>query len=77
VSSPVPLLPPRTRQGPDDSVREVIHTFGEATNADAAEPVAQSDIDTDDPDHRVNPLLAVVIGMAFMFGALALLLAFG
>jgi hypothetical protein len=50
---------------------------GEATNADAAEPVAQSEIDTDDPDHRVNPLLAVAVGMAFMFGALALLLAFG
>lgn len=33
--------------------------------------------DTDDADHRVNPLLAVVIGMAFMFGTLALLLAFG
>ena len=77
MSLPAPLFPPRTRQGPGDSAREVIHTSGEATNADAAEPVAQSDIDTDDPDHRVNPLLAVIIGMASMFGALALLLAFG
>jgi hypothetical protein len=77
VSSPAPLLLPRTRQGPGDSAREVFHTSGEATNAEAAEPVAQSEIDTDDPDHRVNPLLAVAIGMAFMFGALALLLAFG
>jgi hypothetical protein len=77
VSSPAPLLPPRTRQGPGDSARELIYMSGEATNADAAEPVAQSEIDTDDPDHRVNPLLAVAIGMAFMFGALALLLALG
>ncbi|HWX28960.1 MAG TPA: hypothetical protein VNZ53_16160 [Steroidobacteraceae bacterium] len=76
MSSPAPLLPARTRQGPVDSAREV-HISGEATNADAAEPVAQSEIDTDDPDHRVNPLLAVAVGMAFMFGALALLLAFG
>ena len=50
---------------------------GEAANADVPEPVAQSDIDSDDPGHRVNPLLAVVVGMAFMFGVLALLLAFG
>jgi hypothetical protein len=77
VSSPAPLLPPRTRHGPGDSAREVIHLPGEATNADAAEPVARSEIDTDDPDHRVNPLLAVAIGMAVMFGALALLLALG
>lgn len=77
MSSPAPLLPPRTRQRPGDSGRELIHMSGGATNADAAEPVAQSEIDTDDPDHRVNPLLAVAIGMAFMFGALALLLAFG
>jgi hypothetical protein len=77
VSSPAPLLPARARQGPGDSAREAIHTSGEATNANAAEPVARSDMDTDDPDHRVNPLLAVVIGMAFMFGALALLLALG
>jgi hypothetical protein len=76
VSSPAPPLPARTRQVAGDSLREV-HMSGEATNADAAEPVAQSEIDTDDPDHRVNPLLAVAVGMAFMFGALALLLAFG
>jgi hypothetical protein len=75
VSSPAPRLAPRTPQGPGDSPREVIRTSGEATNADAAEPAAQSD--TDDPSHRVNPLLAVAIGMAIMFGALALLLAFG
>jgi len=77
VSSPAPRLSPRTPQGPGDSAREVTRTSGEAANANAAEPVAQSDIDTDDPDHRVNPLLAVAIGMAIMFAALALLLAFG
>lgn len=77
MSSPAPLLPPEARRGSRDSVREVIQTAAAASKADAAEPGAQSEIDTDDPDHRVNPLLAVVIGMAFMFGALALLLAFG
>ena len=77
MSSPAPLLPPRTRQGPGDSAREVIHASGEASNAEATEPVAQSDIDTDDPNHRVNPLVAVIIGMAIMFGTLALLLALG
>jgi hypothetical protein len=77
VSSPAHLLPPGTHEGPGDSAPEVIRTSAEATNADAAEPVAQSDIDTDDPAHRVNPLVAVIIGMAVMFGALTLLLAFG
>ena len=77
MSSPAPRLSPRTPQRPGDSAREVSRTSGEAINANAAEPVAQSDIDTDDPDHRVNPLLAVAIGMAIMFAALALLLAFG
>ena len=77
MSSPAPLLPPRIRQGPGDSARVVIHTSGEATNADPAEAVVQSDIDSDEPGERVNPLLAVAIGMAIMFGALALLLALG
>lgn len=77
MSSPAPLLPPRIRQGPGDSARVVIHTSGEATNADPAEAVVQAAIDTDDPDHHVNPLVAVAIGMAIMFGTLALLLALG
>ena len=77
MSSPAPLLPSTIRQGRGDSAREVIHIPSEATKGDGAEPVAPPDIDADDPDHRVNPLLAVVIGMAVMFGALALLLALG
>jgi hypothetical protein len=77
VSSPAPLLPARTRQVPGDSARGVIHTSDEPANADPAEAVAQADIDTDDPDHRVSPLVAVIIGMAIMFGTLALLLALG
>ena len=77
MSSPAPLLPPGTRQAPGEFAREVIHTSGEASNADAAEPVAAPDRDTDDPAHRVNPLIAVMVGMAVMFGALALLLALG
>jgi hypothetical protein len=77
VSSPAPLLPARTRQVPGGSAPEVMHTSGQAANADAAGPIVQSDIDSDDLDHRVNPLVAVVIGMAIMFGTLALLLALG
>ena len=77
MSSPTPLLPPRRRQGPADSPAVIVPTSGEVTNADPTEAVAQADIDIDDPDHRVNPLVAVVVGMAIMFGALAILLAFG
>ena len=72
MSSPAPLL-----QGRGDSARVVIQTSAEATNADPAEAATHADIDTDDPDHRVNPLVAVIIGMAIMFGTLAILLALG
>ena len=77
MSSPAPLLPARTHQVPSDSARGVIHTSDEPANADAVGPSVQSDIDSDDPDHRVSPLVAVIIGMAIMFGTLALLLALG
>ena len=77
MSSAAPLLPATAHQDQGDSLREVFQAGVKATNADVAEPIAQTDDDTDDPGERVNPLVAVVIGMAFMFGALALLLALG
>lgn len=74
MSSAAPLLPPPAYDDHGDSPREEFQARVEASNADVAEPIAQSD--TDEP-RRVNPLVAVVMGMAFMFGALALLLALG
>lgn len=77
MSSPAPLLPARARQRQGDATRVIPQRSGEVTNADPAEAVAQADIDSDVPGERVNPLVAVVTGMAIMFGTLALLLALG